>query len=169
MAASHNAQGGGFTRMYTSTPTVSDTPDYTSGDLMGGKITITQAGTANDGRPHRLTDFSGIIQSVIIMDLDARNLDIDVVFFDTDPTNTTFTDNAAFDINDTDLLTVIGVVNVTTWAAFNDNGVGKSVNEGLAFHTGLNGSAIYAALVARGAHNLSTTNALTLRVGILED
>ena len=168
MVNSHNARGGGFTKVHSSTPTVSVSPNYSSGDAMGGLITFT-----NFGRRNRLAveEFggAGIIQSVVITDLAAQSLNIDVIFFDTNPSNTTVTDNATLDVHDTDLLTILGIVNVTSWADFSDNSVGFESNLGIPFDLGAGNSSIYAVMVARGAHNLASTSDLTLRVGVLQD
>ena len=140
-------------------PTV-DTNAYASGDLIGGKLTLSNA-TA-------YTVYSGIISNVVIIDKDKEALDIDVVFFDTNPTATTFTDNAAFTPNDTDLLNIICTVSITTDVAFADNGMSYANNVNCPFKTpGTN--TIYAALVARGAGTYTSSSDLLLRVGILQD
>lgn len=157
-------QTGGFTAVFSSTPTVSATPDYTTGDNMGGKITIEKI-----GRLHRLIDSRGIIQSVVITDKSGQNLDIDVIFFDSDPSGTTFTDNAALTIVDADLVKIVGTVLVNTWSAFAANGVGFETNLGIPFDLGSANASLFAALVARNSHNLASTSDLTLRVGILQD
>lgn len=168
MGSSHNDRVGGFTKFHTATPTVSASPDYTAGDAMGGKITFT-----NFGRRNRVltkdVGSTGVIHSVMISDLSAEAKNIDVVFFDTNPSNSTITDNAAIDVHDTDILTIIGVVNVTTWASFNDNAVGFEGNLGIPFDLEAGNSTVYVALVARGDHNLASTSDLTLRVGVLQD
>ena len=154
---------GGFTKIVTVTPTIQATPDYASGDLIGGKMSFTGAVRYND-----LVAGTGLIQSVVITDLEKQSVAIDIVFFDVDPTNTTFTDNAAFDIDDTDLLTIIGVAAVTDWKAFNDNSVGVALNMAMPFNLGT-GTTLYGALVSRGAPNYGSTSDLTVRVGILQD
>ena len=168
MGSSHDDRVGGFTKVHTATPTVSASPDYTAGDAMGGLITFT-----NFGRRNRIyteeVGSTGVIHSVTITDLSAQALNIDVVFFDVNPSNTTVTDNATLDIHDTDLLTIVGVVNVTTWASFSDNAVGFEGNLGIPFDLGAGNSSIYAVLVARDVHNLASTSDLTLRVEVLQD
>lgn len=137
-----------------------DTNAYTAGDLIGGKLTLSNA-TA-------YTVYSGIISNVVIEDKDAESTDIDVVFFDTDPSTTTFTDNAAFDPSDTDLLNIICVVSVTTDVTFNDNGLSYALNQNCPFRTP-GSNTIYAALVAREAVTYTSSSDLLLRVGILQD
>jgi hypothetical protein len=104
------------TNTIASTPTVSTSPAYTSGDSVGGKISLASA--------VRLAGTGGTITSVTITDKGKQSAATDVVFFNADPSNTTFTDNGALTVHDTDLLTIIGVVPITSWAAFVDNSVG---------------------------------------------
>ena len=170
MSSAHYAQGGGLTKIFTDTPTVSASPNYTDGDNMGGLITLTNFGRPTNTDASSPTVFSsGIIQSVVITNLVAGSLNIDVLFFDTNPSNTTFTDNGALTVNDTDLLTLIGLASVTTWSAFADNEMGYESNLGIPFNLEAGNASMYVALVARGAHNLASTSDLTLRVGTLLD
>lgn len=151
-------QVGGYTLTPTATPTIS-TSAYASGDQLGGKITLTNAARSSIG--------SGTIQHVTISDLAKQSAPIDVLFFTTDPSNTTFTDNAATDIHDTDILTLVGAVSVNSWFALNDNSVGCAV-AGIPFKLST-GTSLYAALVVRGTPTYASTSDITLTVGILAD
>lgn len=141
------------------TPTV-DTAIYASGELMGGKLTISNAA--------RLGVYTGTISSVIISDLDSDAVDIDVVYFKSDPSSTTFTDQAAFDIADADLLKIVCVVSVTDYFVFSDNSVGIAQNANCPFDLG-DGTTLYAALVSRGTPDYATASDLTLTTGIYPD
>jgi len=165
MSSGGTGKVGAYTTVLTSTPTI-ETSLYATGDLVGPKITLA---TAVRVQPTgKIVKNTAMIQSVVITDLDKESKNLDVVFFDTNPSNTTFTDNAAFDIHDTDLLTVIGVVVVDTWADFNDNSVGQALNLAMPFSLG-SGTDLYAAIVARSGPTYTGTTDLTLRVGILFD
>lgn len=131
--------------------TVEASPDYSTGDLVGGLLTILESAVG------------GLIQSVIITDLAKQNIAKDVVFFDTNPSNTTFTENATLDIDDADLLDVIGVVPVLDWFSFSDNSIGQALNLAIPFVN----TPLYAALVERGTANYASTSDLTIRIGIL--
>ena len=124
---------------------------YATGDLVGGLLTLAT------------TAFGGLIQSVIITDLAKQNIAKDVVFFDTNPANTTFTENAALDIADADLVDVICVVPVLDWFSFNDNSIGQALNLAVPFSN----TPLYAAIIERGAPTYVSTSDLTIRVGIL--
>lgn len=155
---------GGHTKTVTATPTIS-TSAYAAGDLIGGKMTLLNAVRFGDS----LRPGSGEIRSVTLTDKAKQSATIDVVFFSVDPDSTTFTDNAAFDPDDSDLVEMIGFASVDSWSDFNDNSVGVALNlTGLAFDVGQN-TAIYAALVSRGTPTYASTTDLTLRVGILQD
>ncbi len=134
---------------------------YASGDLVGGLIRLDNCNPDNTGR----RDAGGLIQSVAIADLAAQNITKDVVFFDSNPDGTTFTENAALDIADADLLKIIGVAQVSSWFSFNDNSMGQAVN--LAIPFAIAGAPLYAAIVERGAPTYASTADLHIRVGIL--
>jgi hypothetical protein len=140
-----------------------DTSAYASGDLIskaGTVLSITSAMPADQrGR-------AGIIQSIGLVDQAKQSAAIDVVFFNANPTATTFTDNAAFDIDDSDMAKIIGYASITSYASFNDNSFGFVGN--LAMEFALNGSTtLYAALVSRGAPTYAAATDLVLTVGIL--
>ena len=153
---------GGFTKVVTVTPTV-EAAAYATGELIGGKMSFAQAVRGID-----LVDATGMIQSVVITDLAKQSANLDLVFFDVDPSNTTFTENSALDINDTDLLTIIGVVAITDWKDFSDNSVGIALNLAMPFGLGT-GATIYAAIVSRGSPTYASTSDLTVRIGVLQD
>lgn len=139
------------------TPPVEITPDYSTGDLIGGEIEFASAVPSGEGV---------IIQSVIITDLAALSADIDVVFFSEEPTGTTFTENAALDIADADLPKIVGVAKVRTHTAFADNSVSQELNLAIPFYpTGTR--SLWAVMVARATMNMVSTTDLTIRVGLL--
>ena len=153
---------GGFTKIVTVTPTI-QAAAYATGELVGGKMSFAGAVRMKD-----LVAATGLIQSVVITDLGKQSVALDLVFFDTDPSNTTFTENSALAVNDTDLLTVVGVASVTDWKSLSDNSVGLALNLAMPFNLGT-GTVLYGALVSRGAPTYASTSDLTVRVGILQD
>lgn len=112
---------------------------------------------------------SGILQSVIIKDLSAQNGILDVVIFDSNPTATTFTDNAALDVADADIDKIIGVVSIVAadYASFADNSVATKTGIGLPL-LALTNDAVYIALVSRDAKTY-VNNELSISLGILQD
>ena len=151
------------TQRYVEQSPAVDTNAYASGDLIGSAVIEFEGAVPGDGANSQT--IGGLIQSVIITDLAKQSANIDVVFFDANPSNTTFTDNAAFDPADADLPNVIGVVSVTDWKAFNDSSMGQALQVALPFVLD-SGNTLYAALVSRGAPTYGASD-ITVRVGIL--
>lgn len=171
LAVTSFADGVGLTvnskiRTISVAPTV-DTNAYTSGDLVGPKQTLTAAGACST-----LTSVgglcSGIIHSVTVTDLEKQSGDFDIIIFSSNPTGTTFTDNAAFDIADTDLPKVACVIQVTTDVLFNDNGVAIAQGVNCVFDAKETDGTLYAAVVTRSTPTYSASG-LTFRYGILQD
>lgn len=142
------------------TPTVSTTPAYTSGDSIGGLISLTSA--------VRYAAGGGTITSVVISDKAKQSAPIDVIFFTANPGSTTFTDNGALAVNAADLISIVGVISVTSYSAFSANSVGSALGQSLPFVLG-SGTTLYAALVARGTPTYASTSDVQLTVGILPD
>lgn len=161
------AQSTQATRFISAAPTVDTGGAYASGDLIGGKLTFTNALRPAVG--------SGYVVSVAIADKAAQAVDLDLVLFRSDPTGTTFTDQAAFDPADTDLSKVLAVINFGSSSrfAFSDNGT-KYVGslaiplQGLTSASAVQGT-IYGALVARGAYTGASSSDITITLGISQD
>ena len=154
-----------FTATPNATPNLASfaTP-YSAGDLLGGKLTLNQA--------VRVPPQSGLIHSLTLTDKAKQDADIDVVFFLADPDNTTFTDNGALDVDDADLVKILGVVSIVAadYVDFADNSVATKTSLGLPFRlTTKDEHALYACLVARGTPTYSAAADLKLTVGILQD
>ena len=145
----------------SSTPVVSAAAIYASGDSIGGLITLSnvapQTNVNNAG--------SGKINSAVIADKAAQSANIDVVFFDSNPSATTVTDNVALTIADADLTKIIGVIALTTHKTFVNNSVSVAQDQSIPFNLG-NASTLYAILVARSTPTFVATTDVTLRVGI---
>jgi len=153
---------GRYTRVLTSTPTIS-TDAYASGDLVGTLMSVAEA-----VRGKALVHGTGTIRSVMISDLAKQSANMDVLFWTVNPSNTTFTDNAAFDMNDNDLVNMCGIAQVTTHIAFADNGVSTAHDLFIPYDL-TTGSVLYAALVARATPTYAGTSDLKLFVGVQQD
>ncbi len=96
------------TRTVKVTPTVSASPDYAVADVLGGKMTIANASD--------LPNKGGVLHSIVMTcDIDIpAGVEVDVLLFDTDPSNSTFTDNGALATNVADLHFLVGVAQLTT-------------------------------------------------------
>lgn len=141
------------------TPVVSVSPAYSLGDLIGTKLTLAGPGY-------------GIVESIILVDQANQKSAIDVVFFQSNPTATTFTDNGALDIDDTDMLRIIGTVSIlaANYISLADNAV-ATIQCNLPYYLnpdGQNGAiSLYACLVARGTPTYVATTDVQIGVGIV--
>lgn len=122
------------------TPTI-DTSAYASGDLIGGKLTFSLlVGPRGEG----------YIEKLIFIDKAQQEADIDLFLFSKDPSNTTFTDQAAFAIDSADVDKVSGTVSVQGPADY----VQDSNNSYATLEVNINidgdDSRVYGALVSRG-------------------
>ena len=132
---------------------------YASGRLIGGKLTFANAVATAGG--------SGIITDIVLSDKDSQNIDVQLVLFESDPTNTTFTENAALDIHDTDLLNVANIIGNSSgnYASFADNSVART--GGIRYPFKLDsGTTLYGCLVCRGTPTYTTTTSLQLKIYI---
>ena len=127
----------------TPTNAVIQTPTITAGayaanDAVGGLLTF-----ANVARGQH----TGVVTTVVISDLAAQGVDLELVLFGAAFTATL--DNAPFDPSDPDLLNCVGVIPVTNHFAFADNGLSQRRNVGLWFES--QSENLYGQLVTRGA------------------
>jgi hypothetical protein len=159
-----NLKSGGYTDIIkiTGAQVGVDGATYGSGDVLGDKCPIKiEAAKSPFG--------TGIIHSVIIQDLSKQSGALDIVFFDSNPTATTFTDNAALDIADADLPKVIGVVSVlaSDYAAFNDNSVATVKGISLPVKS-LSSNNLWIAVVSRDTKTY-VADELSIAISILQD
>jgi hypothetical protein len=158
-----------FADPYPSSVCVSATPvadlaAYATGELIGGKLTFAGA--------LRSQTRAGFITSVTVLDKAAQAVDLEVELFDEDPTATTFTDQAAFDPDDTDLgkMKTPILLGSTERFAYSDNSL-HAIGS-LSIQVGgksTSGTILYGALVARGAYDGASASDLTVTICISQD
>lgn len=141
---------------------VTDTNAYAAGDYINDSNVITTL-TAAAGKG----SLSGEIVDVVVTDEGAEGKNLEIWLFDTNPTASTWTDNAAFTVADADLVNVCCVVPVTQHFSAANNGV--SVNQSPNCSCKGATTALYAAIVAREAVTFDAVDAVTLRVTINQD
>jgi len=139
---------------------------YATGDLVGGKMEI--SGLGQRELPH------GVLYSVLVIDKDAQLGDFDLFLFDSDPSNTTFTENGAFSIAAGDVSKLLAVINFTSADDTTVLGTRQfffkevSVPYRMVSTSGFTTDAsvkLYAALVARSGPTFTTTSSLILKFG----
>lgn len=128
---------------------------YAAGDLLGGKITLANL-IGNGGGAIEIV-------GVVVTDNAKQAAALDILFFDTDPAATTFTENGAVDIDDADLLNAVGFIQVTSYSQLNDNAIGRG-EVTRPIHAILAGTSLYAAIVNRGTPTYAAVTDLALRV-----
>lgn len=114
---------------------------------------------------------SGVLQTVCLQDLSAQSGAVDIIFFDSNPSATTFTNNVALDIADADIAKIIGFVSITSsdYSAFADNVVGQKNNIGLVLKSATAPyNKIYVAFVSRDAKTY-VANEVSATFGVLQD
>lgn len=155
---------------FTATPTITSGTAYAAGDLIGGKLTFSNAVLSSI----RHADIVG----AVLRDSSKQSADIDLVIFSADPSATTFTNDSAFAVHADDLAKVVAVVkfrNATDYVAFSANSVG--IVDNLAKKVRTTGTtnpsnvfdALYGALVSRGTPTYTSTTALTVGITIRQD
>ena len=140
----------------STTVTTTNGTAYASGDNVGGLIKFKGADI--------FFDRVGYIQSAVITDLGKQNVEADLVIFREKPNLTTFTNDAAMDIDDGDITKIIGIITFDTWKAFNDNSASTVAQ--LAVPINIEDSQIYATLVTRGAPTYTSTSDISVRINL---
>lgn len=138
--------------IFQPTLTCSTAPAYSAGDLVGGKLTIDNS--IAGGLAASRTCF---LQAIGLVDQAKQNVPMHVILFRSDPTGTTFTDNAAFDVADADMSKICGYVAISSYTQFNDNSYGYTTALGIPVPFS---SQLYAAFVAQGAGTYVATTDL---------
>ena len=128
-----------------------DTNIYASGDALGAKASFSNV-------PEH-----GVIHSIMVIDRDSENVNLDLVLFRTDIAGSAA--NAAFAPTDAELSTLVGSVLVDTWKSFSTNSMGIETNIGLPYwaRTG----SLYFQCVTRGTPTYTAATDLLIALAIV--
>jgi hypothetical protein len=143
----------------TSAPTVT-AGAYVSGQVVGGLISLANAARVNSG--------SGLIQSVSVTAKTNLTATYFVYFFDTNPTNSTFTDNSALAINVADLPFLCGVAQCTTNFSGGTPQILQASNVAIPFKLSAAATTLYAVIVIQGAQSFASTSAVGLSAMLVQ-
>jgi hypothetical protein len=134
------------------TPTVSSGVAYTSGDAVGGLLTLTNMASGGTSK----------LLSVQLFDSDKQSSAMDLVLFKAAFTATA--DNAAMAVSASDMANLLGHVSVAAadYAAFNATSAATKILAAPLACTTADGT-IYGQLVARGTPTYTGTAKLTVR------
>lgn len=135
-----------------------DTSAYADGDVLFATQEIANA-VRNNGD-------TCILQSVHVVDIDDQGVEMDLVFFNA---NTSLgTENSAPDIDDTEVLTTLGTVNVPDWIDLGANQIATVTGIGLLLEAGAATTSLYVAGITRGAPTHSASG-LQITFGLLRN
>jgi hypothetical protein len=158
----HIGEVGGNTRIISVSPTLSSSPDYVDGDVIGGKLSISEAARVSGG--------SGIVHFLSISSKVDITVGLRILFFKSDPSNTTFTDNAAFGLDSLDYDKLLGHIDVESseWIDLGTPNLVTKANINVPYQLA-SGTTLYAVAVARGTINIGSSSDLTFNFGCLRD
>lgn len=134
------------------------TPDYSSGDLCGGKITFDNCVRRAGG--------TGIVQRLNLLSIDAVGVAAAFLLFRADPAASTFTENGAFTIHATDLPNLLRAIPVPSanWTTLTGTSYyEQEIALNIPFAPATDD--LYGALIAGGSLNLSSTASIIATLG----
>lgn len=154
-----------ITKTVSVTPTIS-TSAYTSGDQIGGIMTLTDVIRQDSNMQEGYCELAGIS----ILDADKQDAVLDIWFFKVSPTVTS-TDNAPFSMSDANQAAqCIGAIQLTTTngffsdAAINSTGEWSNINKILRVaYTATTPTSVYAIAIVRATPTYTTTTSLQLQ------
>lgn len=160
------AQNKTDTRFVTATPSV-DTSIYASGDVIGGLLTFTASVGSAVG--------SGLLVGATVKDKSGQSAPLTLWLFDSNPSNSTFTDQAAFALSDSDLSKSIGfitfgsssVVTSTLNSLHHVNTLAMPVRARTS--GGAASGVLYGVLVSAGTPTFGTSSDVSVQLEIISD
>lgn len=134
---------------------------YSSGDVLGGKITLTSA--------MRATDATGMLQSLLIHTEDGEAFDGDILIFGTNPT-ASISDNGAWVWNSTDFAKLQGHVHVlaSDFTTIGGDGIANLTNLGILVQA-TSAAHIYAYVICTGTPTFAATTDLNITWSFYQD
>jgi hypothetical protein len=151
-------QVGGKTAKVSVSPTVTASA-YATGNVVGGKITFSNA---------LLTAGSGVLESIWLKIKTVQTATFQLSLFDSNPTNSTWTDKAAPAINVADLPFLIGTYALSTPLSvlgtetiYTLDAIGHAINAGA--------TTLYGILTVTGTPTFGSTSDISVALGILQD
>lgn len=140
--------------------TVTASSAYSTGNAVGGLVTIANAG--------RIAAGTGLLQSVTINSKSVQSARIDVVLFRANPTASTCTDKTAFSVAAADFDKVFGVAHVTDWTVLGTPSVGQAQNLAMPYSIA-SGTSLYACLVVRGTPTFASTSDISFSARMIRN
>jgi hypothetical protein len=156
----HVGEVGNNQTTVTVAQTVTASSAYTSGNAVGGLITLANASRVSAG--------SGLIQSIIVNSKSAQTTQIDVVLFNANPSGSTCTDKTAISVAAADFDKVLGVAHVTDWTSLGTPSVGQAQNLAMPFALA-SGTSLYGCPVTRSTPTYTATTDISVSARIVRN
>ena len=143
----------------TSTPTVSSGVAYSSGDSVGGKVTLAGGGL--------LQGQMGLLNSLLLTDVSNQKAVLEILLFDSDPTAGTYTDNAALALS-TDLTKIVARIPVAAadYVTIDSKAVAHLSNLQRFVMPASGQTSLFMAVLTTGTPTYTSVAALQFRFGI---
>ncbi len=148
------------TKVVSVTPTA-DTSIYASGDVIGGLMTFSNA--------VGYQSTTGIVTSATVSDKNSTASDLELWVFSSNPSASTFTDQAAFTIADADITKVISVISLGSTSRFDAASNGVKYLGSISCPVSTTSKTLYAVLVSRGTPTFATSSDVTVKLAIASD
>lgn len=151
---------GGTTTFIVPTCTVSTSPAYSSGDSIGGKLTLSNA--------LRVSGNTAFLKDILICDRANQKPTGTILIFSLDPTSATLTDNAAvvLSTNDQSVYTMV-TVSASDYVTINSKAFANiAVNKGT---KAISGTTLYAAFVTTSTPTFAATTDLQIIFSFIQD
>jgi len=139
--------------------TVTASSAYTAGNAVGGLITLSNI--------NRASGLSVFMQSIVVNSKSLQSAQLDLVFFNANPTGSTCTDKTAFSVATADAAKLVGAAHVSDWTASGLGSVGQMQQPPIGITP--SGTAVYACMVTRGTPTFTATSDLTLIVSSVQN
>lgn len=146
-------------KVVTATVTGSTSPAYAAGDLVGGVLTFADCLSVLKG---------GILNSIKLRSKSVQTAGFKLYLFSANPAATTWTDNAAPNLNAADLPNLIGMYSLTgndsglgTMTIYSLDGIGSIIENTAS-------SNLYGVLVTTGTPTLVSTTDLSVSIGVVQ-
>lgn len=151
----------GATTVLQPTVTVSTSPAYTAGDVVGGEIVLTGAVRKVSG--------TGVFQSLTVFDVSNQKPALTILVFNADPAGT-YTDNGAFAFNASDYAKLLGKISVaaTDYVTLDSKAIASPAIQPFCIASATTQN-LWLVMVVSTTPTFAATTDLRLTVGILSD
>jgi len=152
---------GGYTTSFLTIPTIT-AGAYSSGYCIGGLQTLSNF--------NRASGSSGMINAITVSDKAKQSSALAIVFFNDNPTYTTFTDHAALTIAAADLNKIVGIIQIpaANYQSFASNSVALVANIGMGYVIG-GGRTMYFTIICNGTPTYTSVSDLQILITEFQD